>query len=120
MKIISHNLKKLMYLLAVLSLLAFSSSCSSKPENAIVGKWQEINGTKTETMEFFKNGTVRSIDKKSSLVGNFKFIDKDHIKIEVGERGASAKPLIVKVAIFNEVLTLTMPDGNDLKYYKAQ
>lgn len=118
MKRIDRTMKRLMYWLAVLSFLACLSSCSSKPENAIAGKWQDINGT--DTMEFFKNGTVRAIDKQSSLAGNFKFIDKDRIKIELEGVGASAGSLTAKVAISNGVLTLTMPDGKDLKYKKAQ
>lgn len=118
MRSIDLNLRRLMYWLAVMSLLALLSSCSSKPEDAITGKWQEINGT--ETTEFLKNGTMNTVDKGTSLAGNFAFVDKEHIKITMGGAGAAAGPIVAKVAVSNGELDLTMPDGKVLKYKKAQ
>lgn len=118
MKRIDRSLKRLICWLAGLCLMAILSSCSSKLENEIAGKWQEINGT--ENMEFSKEGAMRSVDNGISLSGSFKYIGKDRIKIEMGGPGASAGTIEAKVVISDGVLTFTMKDGKVLKYKKAQ
>jgi hypothetical protein len=92
------------------------SSCSSKPENKIVGKWKEIGGT--ETMEFFKDGTVSVVDNKISLKGSYQFIDEKRIKFKLGGLGPLAGPIVEKVSFSGGELVLTMPDGKVSKYSK--
>ena len=102
----------------LLLLTLFLVSCSSKPENAILGKWKEID--KTETIEFFKDGTVSVVDKGMSMGGNYKFIDDDHLRLELGGLGALAGPMVFTVSVSKNELTLTNPQGKVSKYRRAQ
>lgn len=93
-------------------------SCTSKPENVIVGKWHEIDGT--ETIEFFKDGTVSVVDMGMPMGGNYKFIDDTRLRLELGGLGALVGPVVVKVSVSRNELILTMPDGKVLKYRRAK
>lgn len=94
-------------------------SCTSNPEDAIVGKWQQIDGT--ETVEFFKEGTITiDPDDMPSMSGNYSFIDKDRIKIELGGRvGSIVDPMVLKVQITRNELTTTFPKGKPEKYRRV-
>ncbi len=119
MKIIQRDLKKLISWLTIVFTLSLIFSCSSKPENAIIGKWKEINGT--GTIEFFKDGTVIAVDEGMSIGGSYKFIDKDRIKMEFqGFLGALAGPIVAKVSISDNELTFIMPDGTIEKYKRIK
>lgn len=103
-------------IVGVVCMVALASSCSSKPENEILGKWKEIRGT--ETMEFFKDGTISVVNRGMSMGGSYKFVDKDRIKLELGGLGALAGPIVAKVSFSSGELTFTMPDGRISKYSK--
>lgn len=102
----------------IICIVAMLSSCSSKPEKAIVGKWKEIGGS--ETMEFFKDGTLSIADDSVYFGGNYKFIDKDSIKMELGGSGAMAGPVVARVSITGEELTITMPGDEASKFRKSK
>ena len=99
-------------------IVALVYSCSSKPEDAIVGKWEKIEGT--ETMEFFKDGTVNVVDKGMIMGGSYKFIDKDRIRLEMRGLGALMGPIVAKVSILGGELIFTWPDGKVSKYSKLE
>lgn len=112
--------KKAINLLIILliSSAVMLNGCIQKPEAVIIGKWDEIDGT--ETIEFFKDGTVTIVDKGISLSGNYKFIDDDHIRIDLGGIGALAGPMISKVSISKDELSLTTSDGDIYKYQRVK
>ncbi|MDI6735075.1 MAG: hypothetical protein QME42_02585 [bacterium] len=116
MKSIEGILKQVIRCLGIVSIVVLLSSCASKPENEIVGKWEEIGGT--ESIEFFKDGTVSGVDKGRSMVGSYKFVDKDRIKMEMGGFGALTGPVIMKVSFSGGELTFTTQDSKVLKYSK--
>jgi hypothetical protein len=116
MKRTKGGLKQLIGWCSIACIVFLLSSCSSKPENEIVGKWKEIGGT--ETLEFFKDGTISVIDKRMSLGGSYKFVGKDRIKFELGGLGALTGPIVEKVSFSGRELILTMPDGKVSKYSK--
>jgi len=58
------------------------NACIQKKEAAINGKWQEVGGT--ETVEFFKDGTVTFVESGMTMSGNYKFVDDERIRIELG------------------------------------
>jgi uncharacterized protein (DUF2147 family) len=72
--------KVLMGWFSVIVAIALLSSCSLKPEDAIVGKWKETDGN--ETIEFFRDGTFIMADEELPIEGTYKFIDKDRIRIK--------------------------------------
>ncbi len=105
-------MKRIFTLLALGSLL-ISASCSSKPENLIIGKWQEIGSN--NTIEFYEDGTVKITGAglgKESGTGTFKFIDHSRLKLE-GVLGMEVKILVSK-----DELTLIDPEGKTWKYRK--
>jgi hypothetical protein len=77
---------KLVGFLAFAFILSSLVSCSSKPEDAIVGKWSEIGGT--EKIELFKDGTITVVDKNLIAGGKYTFVDKDRIRVELSRLGA--------------------------------
>ena len=118
MKTTQAHLTQLLRLLAIAVILSSLVSCSSKPEDAIVGKWSEIDGT--EKMELFKDGTITMADKGRNMGGKYTFVDKDRIKLELGGLGALAGPFVATVAIAGDESTWTMPDGEVSKYRREK
>ncbi|MFH2012737.1 MAG: hypothetical protein ABIJ37_08580 [Pseudomonadota bacterium] len=111
--ILAHNL------LAAACIFVLFASCTTKPEDAIIGKWREKGHT--EIIEFLKDGTV-NVDYKGTTMygGSYKFVEKDQIKLELGGLYALVGPIVAKVSISEEELTLTVPNGNVLKYEKVE
>jgi|GEM_PF-814407 len=115
-----RHLGQLMCWLAIACIMASLASCSSKPEDAIVGKWSEIDGT--ETLEFFKDGTVSVVDKGTTRTGDYRFIEKDRMRLQLGGLGILAGPIdvVAKVSISKDELTLTLAGGDVGKYRKVK
>jgi len=118
MRIGQNDFTKLVDFLAVAFILASLVSCSSKPEEAIIGKWSEIGAT--EKMEFFKDGTITINDKGINMVGKYTFVDKDRIRVEFGGLAAKIGPIVVTVSISGDELTWTMPDGKSSKHRREK
>jgi hypothetical protein len=113
MKGIGRTPKALVGGLVIIGIFAFLSSCSSKPEDAIVGRWKMIDGI--EIMEFFRDGTVNVVSERGTLGGRYQFIEKARIKVEiVGSVGS----IVMKVSISGLKLTITMPDDSTIVYIK--
>lgn len=103
------------YLFLIFCFVFLLASCSSKPEDLIIGKWQKIDGT--GTIEFFKDGTVSitgttGLGKKSGA-GTFKFVDDSHLRLE-------GLGIVVKISLSQDELTLTDPEGNVSKYRRGK
>lgn len=98
--------KRRLWLLALLiAVLAMSAACGgSRPQSAIVGKWQQVGGG--ETIEFYKDGTVTATSMGLPVTGNYKFVDGSHIRIELGGIWAIGGPQIFEVSIVGNRLTL--------------
>ena len=118
MKGIQPRLKCVAAWAGIMAVGALLSSCAAKPEDALVGKWKEVGGT--ETMEFFKDGTVSIVDEGMSMAGSYRFVDKDRVKVELGGLGALMGPVVARVSISGEDLSWTMPDGKVSKYKRAK
>lgn len=103
--------------LIVLSVI-FLSGCIQKPEDAVIGKWKEVSGT--ETIEFFKDGTITIVDKGMSMSGNYKFIDNEHIRMDLGGLGALMGPIISKVSFTNDELVMITEKGKEYKYQRVK
>jgi len=112
-----REMKKLMVVLGMLVLVVLSG-CGKSTEKAIIGKWKEVDST--ETIEFFKDGTVTVIDKGMSMSGNYKFVGKNRIKMELGGLGALMGPIVSKISISGNELSMTMPDGKIERYQRLK
>lgn len=131
--------------LAVACLATLLISCASKTENEIVGKWDIVltisatgrytvhTAAGAETIEFLKNGTVVTVTEekwpvfggpawitKRTKAGDYKFIEKDRIKIQWGGFNAWDGPIVANISISGDKLTLTMPDGRVEKYQRTK
>jgi hypothetical protein len=89
-------------------------SPSSKQEDAIVGKWSEIDGT--EKMELLKDGTMTVSDKRISMGGKYAFVEENKIKVNLGALGL----FVATFVISGDELTWTMPDGKVSKYKREK
>lgn len=107
-------MKKSLIICILMVIILFISGCTnlSNPENIIIGKWQEIEGT--ETIEFYKDGTI-SIVGDISVNGDYKFIDDNTMRVDFGSLGS----LVLKTSVSNDELILTEPDGDVTKYKKV-
>ncbi|MDD5037089.1 MAG: hypothetical protein PHE55_20370 [Methylococcaceae bacterium] len=114
MKCVERGFNKRLIWLAITFILTLLLSCSLKPEDEIVGKWNEADST--AIMEFFKDGTFTVAIQGMSVAGNYKFLDKDRIRIDLGGQGALKGPLVAKFSISGNELTWTMPGGKPSIY----
>jgi len=117
-KLMGSSMKRPYYWLAAVSLVAFLVSCAAKPENSITGKWQQVNGT--ETIEFFKDGRVRSDEQGRNIQGNYKFLDNKRMELTMGGAEVRKNTLVAQVTLSGKELTLVLPGSGELKYKKVQ
>ena len=106
-------MKKLMIMCVFIVGISLISGCigPDKSENAIIGQWKEIDGA--ETIEFYKDGTI-SIVGDISVSGDYKFIDDNTIRVDLG-----FVSLVAKISVSNDELILTEPDGEVSKYKRV-
>ncbi len=119
MTIAQRDLKGLLNWLAIALTVSLLVSCSSKLEDAIIGKWSEIGGA--EIIEFFEDGTVTIVGRIQPRIGNYKFVEKDRIEFNVGKKINSAKKrkLMTEVSISgDDELTLTWTDLDRSRKYR--
>jgi hypothetical protein len=116
MKNIKHFTKTLAATIFVLLGLLNFIACSSL-ESSIVGKWKGID--KHETMEFLDDGTFIVGDKDMNVGGKYIVVDKNRIKVELAGLGALMGPVILKVEISGDELSVTEPGNKVAKYQRV-
>jgi hypothetical protein len=113
----------LLGIVASLSLSSASAGEALRQQQAVIGKWKEIQST--ETIEFFKNGTVSYVLKGGSLNGTYEvvgmiggveqsadqFVGFGEIRVDFHGLGPLALPITGKVSSSGDELVLTMPGG---------
>ena len=103
---------------AVLLVLLSLSACVPGLRTAIVGKWQEVDGT--ETIEFIRGGTVMILDEGRSISGAYEFVDKNRIKVEFGGLYSLAGAQVCTVSVTGNHMMLVMPDGDKSTYRRVR
>lgn len=101
-------------MLSILSL----ASCVPGLHKAIIGKWQEVDGT--ETIEFIRGGTVTLLDGKMSVSGTYEFVDKNRVKIEMGGLFSLMGAQVCTVSVTGDHMLLVMPDGDKTTYRRVR
>lgn len=109
---------KITHLLLVVCFVFLLASCGLKLEKAIIGKWSRIGSE--ETIEFYKEGTVNIIDEEMPMAGNYKFIDDNSIRLDLGGLGELVGPIICDVSISEDELILTHAGGEVAKYRRVR
>jgi hypothetical protein len=102
-------MKAVRFTLALFVVLALAS-CALEPTWSIDARWQQVDGD--ETIQFYKNGTLNMVKGTSSLIANYKFVDTEHIQVDLGSLGT----LLMKVSVARNTLTLTNPNGLETQY----
>ena len=73
---------------------------------AIVGEWEQMDGT--QTIEFFKEGTVIVVNKGDPpLTGDYRVIDDNRIRMNLALFG----PITAQLSPLLDEITLTNPFG---------
>lgn len=85
------------------TLLATMVGCGGT-ESQIIGKWQGIDSS--ETIEFFKDGTLMTGGSPLSMGGVYSFVDQNRIRIEFGGLGALGGPQVFRVELSGDRLTM--------------
>ncbi len=102
-------------LVAVCLVLA---SCTSTPEQAIIGKWKLTSGA--DTIEFFADGLVISIEQGVANQGSYHFLDATRVQIAPGGLWGVAGPVVLQVWLPGDELILTLPQVGSKKYRRVQ
>ena len=93
------------------------AACEKSPEDKIVGTWYESDGS--ETMEFFKDGTIRIVDDGDTMSGSYSVLNESTLKLELGGLGALVGPMLVDYAFDGDDLILTY-EGDSSFYSRSQ
>lgn len=103
-------------LLAAFLLATAAVGCTSRPEDALLGKWEEIDGI--DDLDFHADGTV-TIGSEGALVGgNYRFVDDDHLEVSFGPRGGPFPPRTVRLEIDTDDLTIVEEDRGKVRHYR--
>ena len=103
-----------------------------RQQKAVLGKWKEIESS--ETIEFFKNGTVSYVLKGGSLEGTYEVVGMiggveqsadqlvgfGEIRVDFHGIGPLALPAIGKVSSSGDELILTLSNGRAGNFKKVK
>ncbi len=94
----------------------FLYACASLPENAIVGRWSAVDGS-GDTV-FSRNGAITAIEKNKSelVIGSYEFVAENKLSLNSNGKDPDFKSTVVTVAISNNEMTMTSPQGKSEKY----
>jgi len=90
-------------------------SCSSKPEDACLGKWSTDDGS--AKLEVFKDGSITIAERGNSkgkyllVGGKYSFPEKNKIAIDL-----DGNKTVITIAVAGNEMTWTYPNGEVLKY----
>ncbi len=91
-------------------------------KKAITGKWERYDPKYKgkETIEFFEDGTFSTFHEGFGfpIAGDYRFIDKNRIRIDLGGFWGIAGPIVCKVSISRDKLILALPDGRVEEYQR--
>jgi len=98
-------------------LLVLQLGCGTDAKEAIIGKWQELDGP--EVVEFDAEGNVLLRFENMVLEGRYEFLAADRIVLDLRGPRVRSDAIEAPVRIEDDVLTFTMPDGRVATYARA-
>ena len=108
-----HGMKRTAVPVVLLIIGFMLSGCSSAPRNQLIGKWEGLSGPGVaDRMEFFKDGTLSIVQYGMPLGGEYKLVDKEHVKI------IFSGSYVFRFSVSGDVLTLIEENGDIYKYRK--
>jgi hypothetical protein len=91
-------------------------SCSKKPGQAIIGKW-DVQG-ESASVEFREDGTLAATEKGGSTdTGKYKFTDDTHMQMEMNDDANHTTTILWEISIHGDMadVTMTMPGDEKSK-----
>jgi hypothetical protein len=101
----------------VVLLALFLFACSSRSEDRMVGKWQQVDGT--QVMQFFNNGTLIVSDRGKSMDGVYKILSDGRVRLEIGDPSKGVN-MLWEVSVSPNELSFSAPTGKLLRFRKEQ
>jgi murein DD-endopeptidase MepM/ murein hydrolase activator NlpD len=92
---------------------------------AIIGKWERYDEEfGRDIIEFFQDGSVSAsvenfFGTPMTVAGDYRFIDSDHVRIELGGFWALAGPMIFQVSVSEDKLVMVSADGEVNEYRRV-
>ena len=94
------------------------ASCSWRPADELVGKWQAEEGT--EVLEFLADGTVIQSDEGGPLIGgHYSRVSSDTIRVNFGGPASYAPPADYRAVLEVDSLEITDPKGQLRRYRRS-
>lgn len=107
--------KMILFVIVMISIIMGTYSiCSSKPADAIVGKWERVGPiilVRAKVLDFSMDGTVIFDGER----GTYKFVDDTHISI-----GDSEGSAIFEVQVSQDLLTFKDQFGNPQQFTRLK
>jgi hypothetical protein len=91
--------------------------CTQSPQSAIVGTWQEVDGT--EVLQFHHSGDLLQEDSGGAMGASYRFVDDTQIRVDFGGPAVYAPPRTYTVSIEDDVLVLTGEEGRTVRYRRV-
>jgi hypothetical protein len=103
----------LLFLIAIIV-----SSCSKRPEDQIVGNWDEAGGS--GYWDFHQDGTVELRAEGKGLSGHYAFINDSKIKLQLGGTGSALGPQVYDFTLAGDTMTWQGIDGRKTEFTRAK
>lgn len=114
---IAHDARRIARGLAC-SLAVSLVACTPAPETALVGTWQQVEGT--EVVQFLDSGEVIQEDSGGSIGAAYRYIDDQHIRVDFGGPAVYAPPRTYRVELEEDRLALVDEDGTIKRYLRTE
>jgi hypothetical protein len=102
--------------LLVTVVMAFVIGCTSRPEDALIGRWEEVDGI--DDLRFHDDGTV-TIGSEGALVGgNYRFVGEDRLELSFGPPGSPFPPRYVRITLGPDTMTVVEEERGRVRKYR--
>lgn len=105
-----QTISRIAILLMLVSLALGDLGCSGLLAPSIVGKW-ELDGTPSNKMEFFPDGTLRETALLNTSNGKYTLLDGNRMKMEIDGILWGTNVTTFKYSIEGDKLTMTGEEG---------
>lgn len=106
--------RKCIFMMTCLILLF---ACTSSPDNAILGKWENISEKSSATIEFLKDGTLILGNKETAATAKYRILDKNRME---WIRSDGDTKLIEFKFVENELLLIAEGDEGHFRKIKMK
>jgi hypothetical protein len=71
-------------------------------------------------MDFSKSGTFHLVAKGRTIEGKYSMLEDGRIKLELGGAGAELRPIVVRIALSGDELSMSDPFGKVSRYRRGK